>query len=72
MQEVVMKNSRFTVCGTTSEASLNQPHWALTMCDGIWNMSATGNVCSNVMTEHTILMGLPSNSAKYALMLNKW
>jgi len=41
------------------------------MCDGIWNMSATGNVCLNVKTEQTVLMGLPSNSAKYAFILKK-
>ena len=70
MQEVGMWNSKFTVCGTTFEASLNHPHWALT----VWwhmEMSATGNICLNVMREQTVLMGLPSNSAKYAFMLNK-
>jgi hypothetical protein len=42
------------------------------MCNGIWNMSAIGNACFNVMTEQTVLMGLPSKSAKYAFVLNKW
>jgi len=34
-------------------------------------MSATGNVCLNVMKKQTVLTGLPSKSAKYALMVEK-
>jgi hypothetical protein len=33
--------------------------------------SATGNVRLNVTKEQTVLMSLPSKSAKYALMVKK-